>query len=496
MRETRTRARARNAVRRDTVRRQRFLLGAAFALALVYLLVAVYYCFHFMPKSTVNGVDVGGMDLETAREELLAAGDHYALTIKGVDGAKEIVSDPALGLSVTDTANASVALKAQRAFLWIGDIFLNKTYQVELAMSCNESALESKLDGLTCLDESQMKAPSDAFLKELEDGSCTIIPEENGTTVDVQAARQAIREAVHEGKSELSLEPYWVKPQVREGDESLITRRNEWNSFMAAAGLTYKIAGTTEEITGPVIASLLLDDGSHVALSEDAVHHLMAVWVDIHDTYRKSFSFYTHNGDTVEIAPHGDYGFELNEAGTAEDLMARIKAHDTGTYEVKYYHRPPYDDNHGLGGTYIEVSIDDQHVWVWKDYEVVAGSDVVTGLPVHGSHTYQGCYELKDKQRDVTLGTLDLQGYESTVDYWLPFNKAEGLHDAKWRESFGGNIYKNDGSHGCVNVPHDNMAVIFDLAEVGEAVVVYGSGFSGSREEDRAAAYDEAHAGD
>ena len=487
MRETRTRNRARNAFRKDTVRRQRVFLGAAFAVALLYLTVSVYYCFHFMPKTKVNGVDVGGMMLEAAREKLLTAGEHYALTVTGVDGRKETISDPALELAVTDTANASEALKTQRAFLWIGDIFRDKDYQVELAMSCNESALDEKIDALSCLDGSAMTSPENAYLKQLEDGSCTIIPEINGTTVDIEASRDAIRDAVHDGRTELSLEPYWVKPSERESDESLQNRRNEWNSFLTASGLTYKIAGTTEVLDGPVIASLLSDDGSHVDLSEDAVLHMMAVWVDRHDTYRRSFSFYTHNGDTVEIAPNGDYGFELNEAGTAEDLMERLRARDTGTYEVKYYHRPPYDDNNGLGGTYIEVSIDDQHVWVWKDYEVVAGSDVVTGLPVHGNYTYHGCYELKDKQTNVTLGTLDLQGYESTVDFWLPFNKWEGLHDAKWRDNFGGSIYKNNGSHGCVNVPSSRMEEIFELAEVGEAVVVYGSGFSGSREEDRAA---------
>ena len=27
------------------------------------------------------------------------------------------------------------------------------------------------------------------------------------------------------------------------------------------------------------------------------------------------------------------------------------------------------------------------------------------------------------------------------------------MHDANWRNKFGGEIYKNNGSHGCVNLP-------------------------------------------
>ena len=28
-----------------------------------------------------------------------------------------------------------------------------------------------------------------------------------------------------------------------------------------------------------------------------------------------------------------------------------------------------------------------------------------------------------------------------------------GIHDASWRDTFGGTIYKTSGSHGCINVP-------------------------------------------
>ena len=62
--------------------------------------------------------------------------------------------------------------------------------------------------------------------------------------------------------------------------------------------------------------------------------------------------------------------------------------------------------------------------------------------------------------------------YASPVDYWMPFNGGEGLHDASWRSNFGGDIYHNSGSHGCVNLPVDVADDVYDMLSVGDRVFV------------------------
>jgi lipoprotein-anchoring transpeptidase ErfK/SrfK len=44
----------------------------------------------------------------------------------------------------------------------------------------------------------------------------------------------------------------------------------------------------------------------------------------------------------------------------------------------------------------------------------------------------------------------------------MPFNGGIGLHDATWRSSFGGNIYKTNGSHGCVNMPLQSAKKVYE----------------------------------
>ena len=59
------------------------------------------------------------------------------------------------------------------------------------------------------------------------------------------------------------------------------------------------------------------------------------------------------------------------------------------------------------------------------------------------------------------------------VKYWMPFNGGQGLHDAWWRSEFGGSIYKNNGSHGCVNMPPKAAKKLFENASTGDIVIVY-----------------------
>ena len=64
-------------------------------------------------------------------------------------------------------------------------------------------------------------------------------------------------------------------------------------------------------------------------------------------------------------------------------------------------------------------------------------------------------------------------GYASPVSYWMPFDGGIGLHDATWRYKFGGEIYKTNGSHGCVNMPLSTAKTIYENIESDTPIIVY-----------------------
>ena len=89
----------------------------------------------------------------------------------------------------------------------------------------------------------------------------------------------------------------------------------------------------------------------------------------------------------------------------------------------------------------------------------------------------RGVYYIYTKERNRTLkGEINPStgkpSYESFVNYWMPFNEGIGLHDASWRSSFGGSIYYENGSHGCVNLPYSVAQALYDVLEVGTPVLV------------------------
>ena len=63
--------------------------------------------------------------------------------------------------------------------------------------------------------------------------------------------------------------------------------------------------------------------------------------------------------------------------------------------------------------------------------------------------------------------------YHSHVNYWMPFNGGQGFHDAPWRSAFGGQIYVNGGSHGCVNMPPSKAKELYSLISKGCPVIVH-----------------------
>lgn len=124
---------------------------------------------------------------------------------------------------------------------------------------------------------------------------------------------------------------------------------------------------------------------------------------------------------------------------------------------------------------FIDVDISEQKLRYYNpDGKIILKSDVVTGTDsIERRRTNVGCFKIEYKTVNATLKG---PGYASDVNYWMPFNinEGEGLHDADgWRSAYGGNIYKTNGSHGCVNLPLSTAKKIYEKSEVGTKVLVH-----------------------
>ena len=133
----------------------------------------------------------------------------------------------------------------------------------------------------------------------------------------------------------------------------------------------------------------------------------------------------------------------------------------------------------------VIVDISDQTAKLYNGNKVIVDTPVVTGK--NSTPTDIGYFDIDWKERNCYLRG---PGYSSYVNYWMPYNGDEGLHDAEyhtdydengnaimnhgWRDysEFGGNTYENNGSHGCVNLPNESAKKIYNNVEVGTKVLV------------------------
>ena len=119
---------------------------------------------------------------------------------------------------------------------------------------------------------------------------------------------------------------------------------------------------------------------------------------------------------------------------------------------------------------YVDVDIANQSLVFYQNGEAVISTSIVSGNERDGNNTPTGVFYI-----DTKLPGKYLVGptWNVWVDRWMKFTGAVGIHDATWRSKFGGEIYKTNGSHGCVNIPHDVALKLYDMVDIGTMVVVH-----------------------
>ena len=192
-----------------------------------------------------------------------------------------------------------------------------------------------------------------------------------------------------------------------------------------------------------------------------------------YDTPVGEVVFKTHKGDVLHIKT--DYcGWHMNIDMTVQ-LFEQAVDQGEKVFEPAWNSGLVYSSESEVGTSYLEVDIQEQKVYLYSKGELILVTDCVTGNADGSSDTTPGCYQLYYKTLDTVLKGEDNYGYkyEQPVHYWMPFNGAQGLHDATWRSEFGGSIYLTNGSHGCVNLPLSAAEKIYQEVYMWYPVILY-----------------------
>ena len=360
--------------------------------------------------------------------------------------------------------------KGQKAFGWPLALFSSKALNISETATYNEAKLEEVIKGLSYFEEESIIEPENATLS-FNGTSYDIIPEKEGNKLNFERVKEVVKQAIEKSDRVVNLEESGCYETAKFTEESpeIIKAQEAFNEYLQA-DITYLFGMQEEKVDAELISSWLeFTSQGEALLNEDKVRGCIRELDKKYSTLGATRQFKTSDG-TIATVSGGDYGWQISISKETEALLTAIKEGQTIYREpISTSVSQSYNSN-DIGDTYVEISLTKQYLWFYKDGKLLTQGGIVTGDQRRNYSTPQGTYKLDYKQRNATLRG---PGYVTPVNYWMPFNKNIGLHDATWRNSFGGNIYIANGSHGCVNAPYDMAQIIFNNIESGMPIVCY-----------------------
>ena len=423
----------------------------------VYFTIASSYKGRFLGRTTINGLNCSGKTVQEVNTAMNLQAKNYVLTLKEREGKTETINGGDIDLTYVDNGQVAELLDGISPYGWLWSQIRGTELTVQANMSYDETKFETVISHLSAFNPAYAEAPTDA----------QIVPGDTQFQIQKES----------EGRTEIDFEDSecYKKPSVYENDQNLKEQLEKVNGYLKAK-ITYDFEDRTIEVTAQdIMAMIAQDDKGNYGLDQTKVKEFVTTKLAYAtDTFGLTHTVKCHDGKTRKLTG-GDYGWCINRDKTTEELIPLLESGAEKKIEPVYLYSAKSRAKDDIGGTYVEISIRDQHLWCYKDYKLVTDTNVVTGNISKGNGTPKGSvWAIDAKKSPAVLGTIETMGYSSPVTYWMPYCGNVGLHDADgWRHEYGGKIYKTNGSHGCVNMPKAAARIVYNTLEIGSAVVVY-----------------------
>ncbi len=438
-------------------------------IVLLYILISIYFAKHFFFNTVINGVEVSLKAHSHANGIIKNYTKDYKLQLIERNNEIEEIEGKDIGMLYNEQNSISKVYEAQKPMKWISSLFKKQKYYVEDLFSYNAEDLESKIIGLNCLNRNIIEPRNVSF--KYSNGSYEVIEEVYGNKIIKDKLVEVIKTSIVKGETKLDLDQNqcYESPKYVAGADKALQTKNLLDKCIRTK-VTYLFDKNSEVLDEGLINQWLsTDENLDVVIDKKAVFQYVLELRKKYDTAGTVRKIKTSLGKTVEVKG-GFYGWKINISSETKALLENINKGDVVEREPVYTQRAITRGENDIGNTYVEINITRQHLWFYKDGKLVTQGAVVTGNPNRGNATSVGIYMLNYKEEGSTLRGAN---YEAEVTYWMPFNGNIGIHDASWRYSFGGEIYKNNGTHGCVNAPTYLAKTIFEKIEPGTPIICY-----------------------
>lgn len=438
--------------------------------------MTAYQATHFNKGVSINGVDVGGLTAKQAISKLKGSKLNNTVYI----GNKVLYQgeQTASQFSSNDKATVKQILKKQFTLIPINkkqsfstNSKKDSTYRKNQLRAAVYESLKQQNE--TC------QPVQDAYAI-LKDGKVSVVKEKTGDQYDINAMMKEYDQQINNDK--IVLKAVIAKP-VSSSSKQVKTQETKLEK-LSQATVDYKVENQTYKLAAKdMIKSAKYINGKYQINAQPLKEKIKQINQE-KATLNKEFNFKTSTGKEIQVQGK-TYGWAID---TSSAVSSILKAYENGTqtvdaknniYGVGYNENGTgygVTSNDGIGDTYAELSLADQHAWFYRDGKLVAEVDVVTGDVKTKCETPTGVYYIMYKQSPSVLKGTHPGGekYEVDVDYWAQFtNDGCGFHDASWRTNWDKDAYLTDGSNGCANIKPAEMEKVYNALSANEPVIIY-----------------------
>ena len=457
------------------------------AVLMIYCAAAIYGFFWiddniidpdvYPSGTTINGVDVSNMNIDQAKEALTDDWNKHTISIFNVYG-NEIgeIDDFDFEYDIDEQLEHALSPGAEVALLRYFDDDKDDI-TIKMDPAGNTKSFKDQFSQLSIVKSAKGDKPSKNAYIDKSDTDFRIVKEVIGNSVDTGKLREAIFEAISNGDETFKYRrsDYHQIPEIVSTSELLLKERKYCVKYLS---FKIRLRNPVNDYTIPpswLDKMIKVNDNGKVKVIDEQVSQFISeILYPKFSSVGDTRTLRSVGGGTYTISG-GTYGYTVDTEKEHNVLSSELKDRENVEREPYYSGKTPKKNwKNDIGNDFIEVSIAKQTCWVVRHGKTVVDTPVVTGvLPRHA--TPKGVFYIVYKATNTTLKGRNDDGskYESHVNYWMPFYLGFGLHDANWRGAFGGSIYINGGSHGCVNCPPSIMPKIFSNSYEGMPVIVH-----------------------
>lgn len=461
------------------------LLFSMFFAAVIcaYAAISYYYSDKFFQGTIINGVDCSGLTAYEVELAIASKVEDYTIQVASRNLAPQVIEGSSINYRYMSGGEVLNLLKQQKPYEWVRGYFELRTYTTPENIYYDKILLQNQVIALECAKPENQVEPQDAYVA-FTDTQFEIIPETEGSKLDVKQAYKILDNAVSQSQEtvDFSATPEaYVKAEVTKDDPELQAAADACNNF-TRANITYTFGEETVTLDGTVIKDWLQFDDKGQLVRDDAsfqqhIAEYVAQLAAQYDTVGTDREFYTTSGRVVYVYGSA-YGWKIDQAAEVAQLTQEIQSGTQVVREPVYSMTANSRGYNDLGDTYIEVDLSYQHMYYYMNGALIFDSEIVSGdMNYADRQTPSGIYTLYYKKSpDVLRGAMKEDGtyeYEAEVQYWMPFNGGIGFHDASWQPYFGGDRYLYGGSHGCINMPPSNAAVLYEIIDYGVPIICF-----------------------